>query len=210
MINPGIAKEIAKTKIQEAKTEILENKSEILETPVRNTLENINNDSLESIKAQNESILSKTANLEKNGLSNKIKENIRKETGWSDEIINKIKSEEEYKIYKNANLQEAEINGKKVLIQRDINWEQKDSMRRTNLDRAKAGLSPISKDGNTIELHHIGQENDSPLAELTKNEHRGKENYSILHNPEKVSEINRIEFEKERIAYWKKRAIMEV
>jgi hypothetical protein len=29
------------------------------------------------------------------------------------------------------------------------------------------GLAPIAQNGETIQLHHIGQKPDSPLAELT-------------------------------------------
>ena len=64
----------------------------------------------------------------------------------------------------------------------------------------------ILEDGEIIELHHIGQKNDGPLAELTPEEHRGKENYSILHDTAKESEINRDQFNKERSEHWKQRA----
>ena len=47
---------------------------------------------------------------------------------------------------------------------------------------------------------------DSPLAELTRNEHRGKGNDTVLHNKQKESEINREDFAKERAEHWKARA----
>ena len=49
-------------------------------------------------------------------------------------------------------------------------------------ERMKNGLSPLTKKGDTVELHHIGQKQDSPLAELATQEHRGKGNYAILHD----------------------------
>lgn len=143
-----------------------------------------------------------------NELKNSINEadTILQDTGWSPEITDQINSLQESNIYKEANLHEATINDRKCLIRNDIEWEQSDSMGRTNIQRAEAGLSPISKDGEIIELHHIGQKNDAPLAELTPIEHRGKDNYSILHDTKKESEINRFEFVNERSEHWKHRA----
>lgn len=143
------------------------------------------------------------------GLSEEEKEQIRKETGWSDEIIDAIGSMEEYEIYKNAGLVEAEIDGKKCLIRNDIDWNQKDAKGRTNRERASQGLPPYNKDGKTIELHHIGQHADSPLAELTPEEHRGKGNDSILHDKTKASEIDRQAFARERNEHWEARAGQE-
>ena len=99
-----------------------------------------------------------------------------------------------------------EIGGKKCLIRNDIEWEQKDAMGRTNRERAEQGLSPINKEGKVIELHHIGQHADSPLAELTPQEHRGKGNDIILHDKTKESEIDRQFFAGERSIHWEVRA----
>lgn len=140
------------------------------------------------------------------GLTEEQKKTIREETGWSDEIIDAIGSMEEYEIYKNAGLTEAEINGKKCLIRNDIDWNQRDAMGRTNRERAEQGLSPVNKDGKVIELHHIGQHADSPLAELTTEEHRGKGNDVVLHDKTKESEIDRQVFSTERSDYWETRA----
>jgi hypothetical protein len=140
------------------------------------------------------------------GLTDKEKEFIKKEKGWSDVIVDNINSFAEYEIYKNAGLTEAEINGKKCLIRGDINCEQKDSMGRSNKERAEKGLPPLNKDGKIIELHHIGQHSDSPLAELLPEEHRMNGNDTILHDKQKETEIDRQEFAKERSAYWEVRA----
>lgn len=142
----------------------------------------------------------------KEGLTDEEKAKIKEETGWSDEIVDAMGSWKEYEIYKNANLVEAEIDGKKCLIRNDIDWNQKDEMGRTNKERAEQGLSPINKDGKVIELHHIGQHSNSPLAELTQEEHRGKGNDSILHDKTKESEINRQAFAEERSDHWSARA----
>ncbi|MDF0728885.1 HNH/ENDO VII family nuclease [Cytobacillus sp. S13-E01] len=114
-------------------------------------------------------------------------------------------SAEEIKIYEEANLRESTVNGREALIRTDIDYAAKDQFGRTNLERMEQGLAPLV-DGQPIELHHIGQEMDSPLAELTRNEHRGEGNYSVLHDVAKESEINRTLFNLEKEAHWKARA----
>lgn len=145
-------------------------------------------------------------NNEQKGLTQEQKDKIKEETGWSDEIIDAIGSMEEYQIYKDAGLIEAEIDGRKCLINPNIDMNQKDAFGRTNKERMEQGLAPLDKNGNPIELHHIGQKNDSPLAELTQEQHRSKENYSILHDTKKDSEIDRKAFDNERENHWKARA----
>jgi hypothetical protein len=187
-------------------------------SPLQDSMETIENTSLESLKAQNstqpetddieqnEVEPEDTVNNESEGMTDEEKKRLKDETDWSDKTIDAISTKKEAEIYKNAGLQEVEINGKNVLVRSDIDWEQKDSMGRTNKERAEAGLSPINKDGDIIELHHIGQKNDGQLAELTPGEHRGKENYSVLHDTQKESAIDRVVFNSERNEHWKARA----
>lgn len=146
-------------------------------------------------------------NAEKQGLTEEQKNDIKKRTGWSDEIINSIGSMREAEIYIKAGLKEAEINGKKCLIRSDIDMDQKDEDGITNRERMERGLPPITNNGEKVELHHIGQKPDSPLAELTTEEHRGAGNDTILHDKQKESEIDRNEFAKERKEHWKNRAM---
>lgn len=140
------------------------------------------------------------------GLTEEEKVEIKRKTGWSDEVIDNIGSMKEADVYINAGLTEKEIDGKKCLVRNDIDWDQKDAMGRTNQERAEQGLSPINKEGKVIELHHVGQHSDSPLAELTTEEHRGKGNDTILHNKTKESEIDRKAFATERNEHWEVRA----
>ena len=142
---------------------------------------------------------------QKTGLTEEQKNQIREETGWSDEIIDAISSMEEYEVYKKAGLVEAEINGRPCLINPNIDMEQKDAFGRTNKERMEQGLAPLDENGKPIELHHIGQHADSPLAELTQEQHR-IDNYSILHDAKKESEIDRPAFDQERQDHWKARA----
>lgn len=142
---------------------------------------------------------------QKTGLTEEQKNQIREETGWSDEIIDAISSMEEYEVYKKAGLVEAEINSRPCLINPNIDMEQKDAFGRTNKERMEQGLAPLDENGKPIELHHIGQHADSPLAELTQEQHR-IDNYSILHDAKKESEIDRPTFDQERQDHWKARA----
>lgn len=147
------------------------------------------------------------------GLTDEEKAKIKEETGWSDEIVDAIGSMEEYEIYKKAGLIEAEISGKKCLIRTDIDWNQTyiDSFtkeEKTNADRIKEGLAPIDKNGKPIQLHHIGQHANSPLAELTFEEHRSNGNHNILHDNSKSTEIHGegSSWDSERKEYWENRS----
>ena len=51
----------------------------------------------------------------------------------------------------------------------------------TNVERIMNGYSPVDMDGIPYELHHVGQQIDSPLAILTKPEHMQGGNNKILH-----------------------------
>jgi len=126
--------------------------------------------------------------------------------GFPEEVLDVIGSEAEARIYEDANLEPAQVNGKDALIRTDIDYDQKDLFGNTNLERMQMGKAPLDANGKPIELHHIGQKQDSPLAELTSSEHRGNGNDNVLHNKQKESEINREDFDKERKDYWKARA----
>lgn len=215
------AKDSLETKVKDAPSETVEVKSP--GDGVKSKLEDIKHNTPEQLREIMNQNLEKTQGKSENnegtdtggkdsnenikdGLTDEQKAKIKEEAGWSDEIIDAIGSWDEYQIYKNAGLQEAEIGGKKCLISDNIDWEQKDAMGRTNRERAEQGLSPINKDGKVIELHHIGQHADSPLAELTPEEHRGKVNDTILHDKTKESEIDRPAFAGERRDHWAARA----
>ena len=128
------------------------------------------------------------------------------EQGWPKKILDSIGSEAEAAIYENAPLEPGQVNGKDVLLRTDIDYDKVDIFGRSNLERMQLGLAPLDSEGKPIELHHIGQKQDSPLAELSRDEHRGKGNDNVLHNKLKESEIDREDFDKERQDHWKARA----
>lgn len=95
----------------------------------------------------------------------------------------------------------AHVHGKKVYQRSDlIDPNRLDSKGRTNVVRMQKGLAPIGPDGEPINLHHLTQEDDSPIAEMTKTFHQ--ENSGILHIDRSTtrSRINR-----PRFGRWKKR-----
>ena len=63
------------------------------------------------------------------------------------------------------------------------------------------GYPPRDSNGDPYELHHIGQQQDSPFAELTWQQHMGDGNNAILH-PQRESEIDRQQFDHEKAAHW--------
>lgn len=147
--------------------------------------------------------------MEKNGLTDAEKLQVQEETGWSDAIINSLGSMEEYRIYKGAGLNEALVGGRVCLVRSDIDLLRTDALGRTSEERMELGLAPISQDsGDPIELHHIGQHADSPLAELTYEEHYLNGNDGILHDKTKETESDRHAFDKERQDHWRERETM--
>ena len=109
------------------------------------------------------------------------KSEIKEHSPYSDDINKHISSLEELEVYIDAGLKEVEINGRPCLC-RDIDLDYKDTKTGlTNKELMEKGLSPIDKStGEKIELHHIGQGFDSPLAELTADSEHGNK-YSQLH-----------------------------
>lgn len=141
------------------------------------------------------------------GVSPEVRAEINEKSNYTPEVNAYINSVEELEIYQKAGLEEVQINGRTCLIRSDIDMDQEvDEFGMTNADLIKEGYAPFDKNGHRIELHHIGQKDDAPLAELKFEEHRSSETYSILHDTSKESEINRSEFNNEREAHWKSRS----
>ncbi|WP_373987770.1 RHS repeat-associated core domain-containing protein [Duganella sp. BuS-21] len=67
------------------------------------------------------------------------------------------------------------------------------------------GTAPIGADGYSIELHHITQEDDSPLIEMTRTNHRLGKNFKENHTNtgQEKSKIGRDLFKKKQRDYWK-------
>ena len=139
-----------------------------------------------------------------------FRKTIKEETGWSDDIVNSIRNDGEYGVYKNADLKEGVVNGRPSL-QREIDPSFKDDFGRTNMERMQNGLSPYdAKSGEKLELHHMGQRADSPFAELRENIDHGDGNHRILHDMKTESwrrePGNVADYATQRSDYWKTRA----
>ena len=121
------------------------------------------------------------------------------ETSYSNTVLTSVRSVEEARFYKSINLQESVLDGKPCLKQSLIDFETPIEemkkgvlVKRTNLERMLNGEGPLTLTGEKIELHHVGQNPDSPLAELTVSEHRRGEHNKLLHTSIDVaSKINR-------------------
>lgn len=152
---------------------------------------------------------------EDDGLTEEEKARIKEETGWSDEIIDNIKNMDQYEVLKNAGLIEVEINGRKCLIKENIDLDYTDADGISNRDRIARGRAPLdSKTGKPIQLHHLGQNPDSPLVELTEEEHRtgeykdGAKNQTLWHDNTRETTVHGEgnTWKKEREDHWKTRA----
>jgi hypothetical protein len=147
--------------------------------------------------------LNDISHYEKTPLGRSDKQGLISETGWSKNIVDNMRWKEEASVYKDSNLVEKDVNGRPCFQRTDIDYNAKDEFGKTNKERMLDGKAPLA-DGKPVELHHIGQRQDSPLAELTFNEH--KSNFSSLHEvPPQSSQIDRGEFRKEKAEYWRMR-----
>lgn len=151
--------------------------------------------------------------LEQNTRTELTKEDrikLKERTGWSDAIVDAIRTKEEAEIYENAGLVEGEVNGKPALLQPDIKGDAYNSKKYpgwSNRDLAGEGYAPCDKTGMPYELHHIGQNPDSPLAELTHEQHHKNGNFKKLHTFDETKvhgEGNN--WDKERADYWMNRS----
>ncbi|MDN0117861.1 HNH/ENDO VII family nuclease [Yersinia frederiksenii] len=100
-----------------------------------------------------------------------------------------------------------QFNGNKVYQRNDLfDPNAIDARGRSNIQRMEKGLAPLDANGNTVNLHHMLQRQDGPIAEVTQTFH--KENHAVIHiNDNSIpSGINRTEFDKWRSNYWKERA----
>lgn len=148
------------------------------------------------------------------------KTQLKLRTGWSSSIIDCIGSMAEAEIYVKARLKEAVVGGRLALVRTDIDWSAFNCRAEwlkqkladyqkwkdyNNADLIGEGYPPRDSNGDPYELHHIGQHQDSPFAELTWAEHMGDGNNTILHQAGKESEIDRGLFEQEKSQYWQSR-----
>jgi len=107
-----------------------------------------------------------------------------------------------------------QFKGNKVYQRNDIfdpqrvsSWKEKGQIvTGTNIERMASGRAPIGTDGKSVNLHHMTQNQNGPIAEITQSFHQ--DNSSVIHiNPNATpSGINRSVFDKWKNQYWQQRA----
>jgi hypothetical protein len=124
---------------------------------------------------------------------------------YSEQINNHIRTLPELEIYQNQNLQENVVNGRPCLTA-EINPQQTDALGTTNAERMAAGRAPVDENGDAMHLHHIGQKESSPLAELKAEVHQKCD--SVLHDKTISSEVHGEgnNWNSQRIAHWSERS----
>lgn len=130
---------------------------------------------------------------------------IQQESGYPLDVIKEFHTMEEYQAFKNAKLTSTMVGNRSALIKTDIDLLRLDSKGRTNLERMKQGLAPLDSDGNSYELHHVGQRKKGTLAILTQKEHDNPAIHGFLERTEVHHDGT---WDAERRAFWKAFAAM--
>lgn len=167
--------------------------------------------------SENESEGADDGVLEKRRLTPEEKQEVKEKTGWSDKIVDHISSMQEAQVYMDAGLKEGTVNGRPALLNPKIHgsdmnaniWMAKENPEWkdwTNADLMGEGYPPRDDKGDAFELHHIGQDPDGPLAELTYDQHHSNGNFEKLHSNFEESKIDRQKFDKEKSEYWQARS----
>ena len=113
-------------------------------------------------------------------------------------------------VYEDAGLVSETVAERPALVRSDIDLDYVgDAIGRSNAERMAEGLPPIDASDplkRPIELHHLGQQNDVPLAELKVVEHRGPGNNAILHGVRTHSEVDHgAAWHRTKTEHWKAR-----
>ncbi|HFI0239414.1 TPA: HNH/ENDO VII family nuclease [Streptococcus suis] len=137
------------------------------------------------------------------GLS-KFQEILAQVHGFPKELAKDIYNHQELKHYVDIGMRAVQFGQKEngeprfCLVPKDLSFDTVvDSQGRTNAERLQSGLLPI-KDGQPLEVHHIGQKNDGHYALLTKEEHIKNGNKEMLHKPGKSDVDHGIDFARDK------------
>lgn len=122
------------------------------------------------------------------GVDSEVRAEIEEKSEYSSEVNDHISSVDELEVYQKAGLKEETVDGRTCLVREDLDYDYvnpKSGL--TNKQLMEKGRAPYDAEtGERIELHHIGQDPDAPLAELTENSEHG-EYTSVLHKSEEES-----------------------
>ena len=148
---------------------------------------------------------------EKGGLTIQEMSKVCMSTGYPVELVKMFRTTKEGAVYfEQAGLYAESINGQTALIRTiDLNYKSELAGKTvTNLERMQQGLPAIDPaSGKAYQLHHIGQNVDSPFAILSQYEHTGGGNNTVLHDPaiqEGVhSLISNSDWTAQKVKFWK-------
>ncbi len=169
---------------------------------------------LQQLSEETISDIFKTAEIIHNKNIEVQKEQILKDSPYSEAINNFFASYNEFCYLASLGLYESKVT--RPALVRDIRLDLFiDERQLTNLELMKNGQPPYLKNdkNSQIILHHIGQNYAAPFAELTLEEHAYYGNSKLLHISENESwrreNDKETEFNKERNRYWIIRAKQE-
>ena len=133
---------------------------------------------------------------------------ITKNSTFTQHINCYIHSVKELQFYQQAQLREVVITRPALIMDIDLNYRAPNGA--TNAQRLAEGLPPYDPiTSSVIDLHHIGQQYDSPFAELPHSVHNAPGLSSLLHQAKKPSWRRNPDlvkqYLKETVDYWRMR-----
>ena len=122
----------------------------------------------------------------------KIVEHINKFSPYSEQLNSHFRTTQELSVYTRTGLQENKMLAKTLdlpsFLELKVDPNRTDAMGCSNKERTALGRAAIDENGDPVNLHHIGQKADSPLAMLPDRVH--KEYDSVLHDKSISSEVH--------------------
>ena len=168
-----------------------------------------------TVSAETEQTLSAFRKEVSSAKLNLQRQYIAEDSPYSKAINDAIFNYKEFLFYYNLKLKEAFVTRTSLIKDIDLDlWVSCEN--KSNRELLKEGKSPYAYDaeGGKIELHHIGQQYDSPFAELTIDEHSLDGNSKLLHEIQNDSwrqqESLERSFNAEKKKYWSLRATNKI
>lgn len=173
----------------------------------KHSFSNISQETIEKLNQTSAALATSSLNAQR--------ERIKQDSPYSEKINQAFSGYEEFSYLASLDLVEADVTRRSLIRDIDFNLYIT-SKQHTNYELMQQGLAPYAKDeqNSYIVLHHIGQTEGAPFAELTWTEHTQYGNAKMLHNSKEESWRRDLEKDRkymaEKSAYWKKRAKHEV
>ena len=117
---------------------------------------------------------------------------IKEFSPYSEQLNSHFRTTQELSVYTRTGLQENKMLAKTLdlpsFLELKVDPNRTDAMGCSNKERTALGRAAIDENGDPVNLHHIGQKADSPLAMLPDRVH--KEYDSVLHDKSISSEVH--------------------